>query len=79
MKKTILLDGDTYLYRIAAGAQRHYDWGEGVVSDYANLKHAVDRLDAQLGALMERLHGTDLIVALTDDLNWRHEVYPAYK
>jgi DNA polymerase-1 len=78
-KKTLLLDGDTYLYRIACGAQRRYDWGNGVISNYANLSHAKDRLDAQLYALAERLHATDIIVALTDELNWRHEVYPAYK
>lgn len=75
---TLLIDGDIYAYRCAAGAETGYDF-DGVYSLQADQQVGKDNLDAQLESFAKTLKATKIIVALSDKKNFRHSVLPTYK
>jgi DNA polymerase-1 len=77
---TLLIDGDTVVYRFACGGQKSFDWGNGVVSSHTDLSTAVKRVDSYVELLQERLKGDQIIMALTDpEHNYRKDILPTYK
>lgn len=80
MTRTVLIDADIVAYQASAGNQRSYDWGDGVVSQSADLKAAKRQARDTIDELAERLKATDVVVCLSDDVNnFRKRIYPQYK
>jgi DNA polymerase-1 len=83
-KRTLIVDGDIYAFQGAAGAEEVTNWGTddddgcqwSVVADEKTARKYVDRA---FDELMDTLDGTDLVVCLSDPVNWRKEVLPSYK
>lgn len=74
-----LMDGDIFTYEIAAGAEEAVNWGDGFWTLHAWEEPAIARLDSRMEELRDSIGADRLIVALTDDDNWRTKVLPSYK
>ena len=84
MARTLIIDGDIFAYQGAAGAEEATNWGtdddDGCQwSVVADEKVARKYVDNALDELMENLDGTQLVVTLSDTMNWRKEILPTYK
>lgn len=80
MSRALLIDADLIAYRASAANQKDYDWGGGVVSQWADYDAAKRQARDEIDALMDELEGDRLVVCLSDDIvNFRKEVFPAYK
>lgn len=80
MSRTLLIDADIIAYQTSASNERNYDWGDGVVSQIADLDAAKAAAVETIDNLMETLKASDCVICLSDDIhNFRKSVYPAYK
>ncbi len=77
--RTLLLDGDIFIYQQAAAAEVATDWGDDLWTLHADLKEAKAQLDSTLNALMVDLKADSMIVALTHADNFRKNILPSYK
>lgn len=79
--RTVLLDGDVYLFQAASAAQRECDWGDGVWSTHSSLPDATDKLREDVYVVKEYLGADSVVVALSDPSGWyfRHDIFPDYK
>jgi 5'-3' exonuclease len=80
-KRTALIDGDIVAYQISAKGQLSIDWdgnGEKVIVTENELIIR-DMVRKTVESLMERTASDEAIICLSDDVNWRHAVYPPYK
>jgi DNA polymerase-1 len=83
-KRTLIVDGDIYAFQGSAGAEEATNWGTDdddgciwrVVADESVAKAYIDR---SFEELMDNLEATDLVVTLSDTVNWRKSVLPTYK
>jgi len=78
-KLTLLVDADLYLFMAASAVEIETQWGAWEWTLTANLQEAAAKFDNAVDSLMDELKGTDVIMALTDDVNWRKDVLPTYK
>ena len=79
MKRTLLIDGDIFVYRTTAAAETPIDWGNDLWtlhSDFAECKAA---FDAELDKYKTKLNADDLILAFSPTRNFRYRIYPSYK
>lgn len=76
---TLLIDGDLWAHRVAAAEETAVDFGGGSFALSADLETGIANLDATLEDFRERLDADRMIVAISDDLNYRKEVMPGYK
>lgn len=77
--RTLLIDGDIFIYRAAAAAEKPVKWDDDLWTLHAFEEPAKAHLDDMLAGLVETLNGNRMIVALTDGTNWRKSVLPTYK
>lgn len=83
-KRTLIIDGDIYAFQGAAGAEEVTNWGTDdddgckwmVTADEATARKYVDNAFIEL---MDTLDGTELVITLSDSVNWRKSVLPTYK
>ena len=75
---TLLIDGDVEAFRASSVSQESIDWGDGVTVE-TNPKGAEDYLVSALSHYQDTLHADRMVVCLTDDVNWRKELWPDYK
>lgn len=76
---TLLIDGDVLAYEAAFICEKAVEWepDEWTISvDAAEVRADVDR---RIAALKDHLEATKVVVALTDAVNFRKAIYPAYK
>lgn len=78
-KRTVIIDADIPVFQSAAIADTVTDWGEGLWTLHAYECDATQWFDKFIADIMEKLNGTDLILALSDSENWRKDVLPTYK
>jgi DNA polymerase-1 len=84
-QRHLLLDGDVYAYRAAAGVEEVTNWGDdtddgALFQVTADLNHAKAYIDRAFEQLMDELEGTNLVLTLSDSQhNWRRDVLPTYK
>jgi DNA polymerase-1 len=77
---TLLIDGDTVVYKFALGLERRFDWGAGVTSQYADAAAGREFVDSYLAEIASAFPGASLRIALSDpEANWRYDVLPSYK
>lgn len=80
-QRTALIDGDTIIYEAARPAEKIVDWGDGIVSWYADLYEATPRFMELVKRIADGMNADRVIVALSDysETNWRRNVLPTYK
>jgi DNA polymerase-1 len=76
---TLIVDGDLFAYRVAAATERATDFGDGQYALTADADAGKFNLDATMDDFMTRLGGERMIVAISDEKNFRKEVMPTYK
>lgn len=78
--RTLLLDGDIFIYQIAVASERATVWDEDVVTRHGDLAAAKEAFEATVGSLKAKLKADNVVVALSDGRNFRKElVRPSYK
>lgn len=77
--KTLLIDGDIYLYRATSAAEDETDWGDDIWSLTTNLSEAKDIFKSTIEGFMETLEARDQVVCLSDKNNFRKDIDPTYK
>lgn len=78
-KKTLLIDGDEYLYQTTVACEVECDWGDDLWTLHTNLGDCKALLVKKLDAVMRDLKSTEIILTISDDANFRKEVLPTYK
>jgi len=76
--KTLLIDGDIFLYRAALGTETHCSWEDGEYTIDQNPEHAEAVFDGIITSFTERFKAHP-IICLTDTSNWRKKLEPSYK
>lgn len=80
MLRTLLIDADIVAYQIAATNQTDWKWDADEVSHLVNEPEvAFKEADVYLAELVEKLKADEMIICLTDDVNFRKSVLPTYK
>ena len=79
MNRTLLIDGDVFAYAAAAAAETVCHWDDGVSTNAADRDAARGNFDERLTDIAEALDADHVVVAMTDVVNWRHDVMPEYK
>jgi DNA polymerase-1 len=77
--KLLLIDGDEVAYHYAAASEEGFDWGEGIVTLAADTGTTWSNLEAAMQRYLASHAADKIVVCLSDDLNFRKTVYPAYK
>jgi DNA polymerase-1 len=76
---TLLIDGDVVAYKAAAAVESEIDWGDDLWTLHSDLDEAKTVVLNQLLGWKDRLEAKDIIVAFSDSLNFRKDIYPLYK
>jgi len=82
MARTILLDGDIYLFRAAAAVEHTIQWGdewEGLSTAHSHFDEALEVFERSIEQIQTGLQTDNMVVALTSPVNFRKEVMPTYK
>lgn len=76
---TALIDADILAYQAAAASEKPIKWDDDLWTLHASEDEAERKFDSMLEAIVEAVGATKVILALSDDLNWRKTVLPTYK
>lgn len=79
MPTIALMDGDIFAYEIAAGAEEPIHWGDGLWTLHAWEEPAKAKLEGRIEELSDSIGADRIIVAISDEANWRKDVLPTYK
>lgn len=77
--RTLLIDGDIVVYQVAAAAEVPIHWGDGLWTLHADENSAIEALNNKLLEYKEILKADNMVVALSDKVNFRYSVYGQYK
>lgn len=77
--RTLLVDGDTFIFTAASANEFECQWETWLWTLHADFNAAVRQLDDTLNAIASDVQADRVIVALTDDANWRKSIMPSYK
>ena len=76
---TLLIDGDTFVYRFATAATEYVDWGNGLWVSFANEHKATYFMEQAIEELQSSLQATEIEVALSSPTCFRKDIDPTYK
>ena len=76
---TLLIDGDTFVYRFAAAATEHVDWGNGLWVSFANEHKATYAMEQAIEEMQISLQATRIEVAISSPTCFRKDIAPTYK
>jgi DNA polymerase-1 len=76
---TLLIDGDQYLYKAAAANEVEVNWGDDLWTLHSELGEAKVMFDDAIASLKAELQTPNILICLSDDRNFRKEIYPEYK
>jgi DNA polymerase I len=79
MKRTLLLDGDIFIYRITAALETPIDWGNDLWTLHCDLGECKEALNSQIAEYKEKLNATDVILAFSPKTNFRYRILQTYK
>ncbi len=79
MGTTLLIDGDVFVYQHTTAVETPIHWGDDFWTLHADAGVAKAQLDIQLHIIKSELQATDVLIAFSDSLNFRHSVLPSYK
>lgn len=76
---TLLVDGDQFLYNITAANETEVHWGDDLWTLHSELGEAKVMFNDAMHRLKADLQSPQLILCLSDNQNFRKDIYPAYK
>lgn len=76
---TLLIDADLFLFRASVIAEEETDWGDDIWSLATDLKVAKSIFTEQIKGFQERLGSDEILMCISDSVNFRKTVSPSYK
>lgn len=77
--RTVLIDGDTFIFTAASANEYESQWEPWLWTLHADFDAAVRQLDSMIDAIVSDVQADRIVIALTDESNWRKGVMPSYK
>lgn len=77
--RTALIDGDIFIYAASSANEHEVQWDTWNWTLHANLEAAIADFNGKLDEITEDLQADKVVVALSDETNWRKSVMPSYK
>lgn len=78
MTRVLLIDGDMVAFRVAAAEEKTHEFdGQFILT--ADAEQGKQNLDLMVSGFKDKLGADHVILAFTDDTNYRKEVMPSYK
>ena len=75
----ILIDLDYFLYRAATASEEEHEYTQDLTVIVGNFSAAKKIVQREISQLCERFETRDILVALTDQTNFRKTIDPTYK
>ena len=76
---TLLLDADQFLYKASVTNEVETHWGDDLWTLHSDVKEAWAMLNDSVDAVCKELHTHHVVMCISDDVNFRKEVYQDYK
>ena len=77
--KTMLLDGDIFLYMVTTQCEEEINWGDDLFTLHSDFKKCRDKLADTITFYQNILLCKHIAIALTHKINFRKKIYPEYK
>lgn len=77
--RTLLVDGDAVVFRVAAATSKEIDWGDGIVTKHTDKEAAKGRIAECIHGWLETLKADEAVLAFSDNDNFRKRIFPEYK
>ena len=77
--KTMLLDGDIFLYMVTTQCEEEINWGDDLFTLHSDFKKCRDKLADTITFYQNILLCKHIAIALTHKINFRKRIYPEYK
>lgn len=77
--KIALIDADVNCFQAAVVSEKATNWGDGMWTLHADEGVAERAFQDSIARIVDAVGADKLILALSDDVNWRKEVLPTYK
>ena len=77
--KTLLIDGDIFIYRITAASETPIEWDNDLWTLHSDFNQCKEALDTQIADYKKNLNADDIVIALSPPTNFRYRIYPQYK
>ncbi len=78
-KRTLVVDGSLFVYRIATALEEPTRWEDDIWTLHADAKLGKRVIDTTLGNYKTKLNCDKIIIAEDHKDNFRHSIYPEYK
>ncbi|WP_075501808.1 hypothetical protein [Candidatus Pelagibacter communis] len=78
-KRTLVVDGSLFVYRIATALEEPTRWEDDIWTLHADAKLGKRVIDTTLGNYKTKLNCDKIIIAEDHKDNFRHSLYPEYK
>ena len=78
-KTTLLIDGDILVYQRTAANEVETDWGDDLWTLHSDANKAWQEIVSELEWLREQLGADHIVIAKSDDHNFRKDILPSYK
>lgn len=79
MKVIALVDADILAYQAAAASEQPIKWDDNLWTLHAFEDEAERRFDEMLERIKTAVEADEVVIVLSDDVNWRKGVLPTYK
>jgi len=77
--RTLLIDGDILIYKVAVQNEVPTHWGDGLWTLHCDENICKAGVDNKIQELKENLKADKIVIALTDKNNFRKDILPSYK
>jgi len=78
-KRTLVVDGSLFVYRIASALEEATQWEDDIWTLHADAKLGKKVIDTTLGNYQSKLNCDKIIIAEDHKNNFRQDIYPKYK
>lgn len=75
----LLIDADILLYQYAHAGQETFDWGDGLISIWADLDETISYLDQFVTELVKKTASDGYWLCLSGSSPFRYQILPSYK
>lgn len=79
LSRTLLIDGDTLIFAASAATEYETQWSDWLWTLHGEFQAALRHLTDALAEIEDQLKPDHIIMAITDEENWRKSVMPGYK
>lgn len=78
-RKVGLIDLDIFAFAASSSSETEIDWGDGLWTLHSDFNHAKARAEDAIDRVADKLKLDEVVVCITDSVNWRKDVLPSYK